>query len=104
MKLEDAIRQAIDHVRIGRPSYITRASEGPHAYQIRFVADASPELKTREPRGIRVEGRRWIDQSGTIAQTSARGTVGPFVGWARWSTFMGFGVASILADDWTIAE
>lgn len=106
MRLEDAIRQAIARVRTHGPTAIARPSDGKR-HQVRFARDADPQYKTREPRGIRVEARHWIDQTPTIPKpspTSARGTVGAFVGWSRWSTFIGFGVAGVLADDWAIVE
>lgn len=72
-------------------------------YQIRFAPDKDPALKQRVPKGIRVEGRRWVDQSDKHV-TSTRGTVAGYVGWARWSTFLGFSVASVLADDWEFVK
>ncbi len=72
---------------------IARASEGPHAYQVRFTPD-----KERS-RGYAIEGRRWMD--GTEV-TPTRGTESAYVGWARWSNFFGWGPESVLADDWTI--
>ncbi len=76
---------------------VTIARTDEHAYQIRFTPDRSAS------RGYVVEGRRWIDQTPTIAKpspTSARGTVGPYVGWAQWSGFIGWNVENVLADDW----
>lgn len=103
MRLEHALAYVKGLRGTKRSLTIARSSEGEHAYQIRFVPSRDPELREREPRGVRVEARRWVDQTPTIATpspTSARGTVGPFVGWARWSTFLGFSVAAVLADDW----
>lgn len=103
MTLHEILTEAIrlvgdigcDHVTIAREN------EGPHGYQIRFEPDRS------QARGYAILGRRWIDQTPTIGKprpTSARGTVGPYVGWARWSAFMGFGVDSVLATDWVFVR
>jgi len=70
---------------------VTIARAGEHAYQVRFTPDKSCQ------RGYRVEGRRWMD--GTEI-TPTRGTEKAYVGWARWSTHLGFGVDAVLADDW----
>jgi hypothetical protein len=70
---------------------ISRADE--HAYQVRFAPDKSVK------RGYRVEGRRWMD--GT-ERTPTSGTERAYVGWARWSGFMGFGVDAVIATDWKI--
>jgi hypothetical protein len=98
--LSDILRETLRLIGDIGCSHVTiaRESEGEHAYQIRFTPD-----KAANKRGYIIEGRRWVDQRPTIAEpspTSTRGTVGPYVGWSRWSGFMGFGVDGVLADDW----
>jgi hypothetical protein len=99
--LPDAIYEARTRAA-RRPAVIARAGE--HAYQVRFTAirkSGSSEVTWE------IDGRRWLDQRPTIPvpkPTSARGTLGPFVGWSRWSRFLGFGVEAVLATDWNIIE
>ena len=100
MTLPDILREAQKKIGDIGCAHVTiaREGEGPRGYQIRFTPDAEANK-----RGYIIEGRRWIDQRATIEEpkpTSARGTLGPYVGWSRWSAFMGFGVDGVLADDW----
>lgn len=75
--------------------HVTIAREGEHVYQVRFEIDASMK------RGYRVLGRRWLDEREKVkGRASPRGTVGPFVGWSRWSAFLGWNVEGVLAQDW----
>lgn len=73
-------------------AHVTIARADEHAYQVRFTPDSTM------PRRYRVEGRRWMDGEAT----PTRGTEAGYTGWARWSTFMGFGVDSVIATDWSI--
>lgn len=100
MKLADIL--AFCH-RTTTPLIIARTSEGPTGYQVRFSPDRDPRLKTREPKGIRIEGRRWLDQSAQ-GITSSRGTLAGYVGWAHWSTFIGWGFESVIATDWEFVK
>jgi hypothetical protein len=58
------------------------------AYQFRIYPDG------------KLEGRRWIDQSGKFDGAAVAGTARGFVGWSRWSASFGFSVESVLASDW----
>jgi hypothetical protein len=89
--LTECITEVLELLDIDRDVVITRGAG--HAYQVRFSTDVSIK------RGYRLEGRRWMD--GT-ERTPTTGTERAYVGWARWSGFMGFGVDGVLADDWRI--
>lgn len=91
MTLSDVLREVLRRVAGGET--VTIARDGEHAYQIRFTPDRA------STRGWRSEGRRWMD--GT-EKTPTRGTAHGHVGWAHWSTHLGWQVDAVLADDWRI--
>lgn len=93
MMLHDILAKVLKLVGDIGCDHVTICREGQFAYQIRFTPDKSVK------RGYLLEGRRWMD--GT-ERTPTSGTERAFVGWARWSGFMGFGVDAVIATDWKI--
>lgn len=86
MTLPEILRETLR--LIDRRASVTIARAGEHAYQVRFTLDE------RGKHGYVAEGRRWMDGP------SDRRPWETYVGWSRWSKFLGFGVDAILADDW----
>lgn len=101
MTLPEILRETLRLVGDIGCDHVTIARADEHAYQVRFTPDKDA------PRGFRMEGRRWCDGGD---KTPTRGTTRlledgtPYVGWARWSTHLGFGIEAVLADDWRFVE
>lgn len=89
MTLPDILREVLRRIDTGET--VTIAREDEHAYQIRFIQDRTTD------RGWRSEGRRWLAESKKVP---TRGYGNAYIGWARWSTHLGWQVEAVIADDW----